>query len=193
MVSLARASFGNRPAQGSSSIKDPEGLHLRMPRLEDTDARTPAYLPSTISRYRVSLVYDHDTPYADAHRITDPSVAAEYVHTLLHGAVQETMGSVLLDTRNRAIGHHIAYRGALNRIAVEPRGLLVPALLANAAGFMAFHNHPSGDSTPSVEDIAFTRRLDQAADIVGLRFIDHIVVGQPPTYTSLRNSGYIQP
>jgi hypothetical protein len=64
-----------------------------------------------------------------------------------------------LDVRNRAIGYQLAYIGTLARAAVEPRGIFSAALLAYAAGIILFHNHPSGDPSPSAEDLAFTRRM----------------------------------
>ncbi|MGH7567750.1 MAG: JAB domain-containing protein [Gemmatimonadales bacterium] len=58
-------------------------------------------------------------------------------------------------------------------------------MLANAAGIVLFHNHPSGDPTPSADDLAFTRRVAVASETVGVRLIDHIIVGEPPRFTSL--------
>jgi DNA repair protein RadC len=52
-----------------------------------------------------------------------------------------------------------------------------------------FHNHPSGDPAPSAEDLAFTRRLAEAGEILGIRLLDHIIVGEPPAYVSLRRRG----
>jgi DNA repair protein RadC len=111
------------------------------------------------------------------------------IRPLVENEPYEVMGALMLDTRHRAIGYEIAYRGTLNRAAVEPRGLLVPALLSNASGLIAFHNHPSGDPTPSAEDLAFTRRLADAGEIVGVRLLDHLIVGEAPKYISLRSRG----
>jgi DNA repair protein RadC len=70
------------------------------------------------------------------------------------------------------------YRGTLDRAVVEPREILKRALVASAAGVIVYHNHPSGDPSPSREDREFTRRLASAADVLGLRLLDHIVVGR---------------
>jgi DNA repair protein RadC len=99
------------------------------------------------------------------------------------------MGAIFLDTRNRAIGHQIAYIGTLARAAVEPRGIFSAALLANAAGIVLFHNHPSGDPSPSAEDLAFTRRMADAGELLGIRVLDHIVVGEAPRFVSLKRRG----
>ena len=77
---------------------------------------------------------------------------------------QEIMGALFLDTRNRLLGEQEVYRGTLNRAAVEPRAVLKEALLRDAAGFVLFHTHPSGDPSPSAEDLAFTRRIAQSGN-----------------------------
>ncbi|HNU83642.1 MAG TPA: JAB domain-containing protein, partial [Thermoanaerobaculia bacterium] len=86
-------------------------------------------------------------------------------------------------------GHQLAYIGTLTRAAVEPRGILTAALLVNAAGILLFHNHPSGDPSPSAEDLAFTRRMAEACQVVGIRLVDHIIVGEAPAFVSLRQRG----
>ena len=88
-----------------------------------------------------------------------------------------------------AIGHQLAYIGTLTRAAVEPRGILTAALLSNAAGILLFHNHPSGDPSPSAEDLAFTRRMAEAGEVVGVRVVDHIIIGEAPAFVSLRQRG----
>lgn len=87
------------------------------------------------------------------------------------------------------IGYCVAYRGTLSRAAVEPRGLLVPPLLANAAGVVLFHNHPSGDPTPSAEDRALTQRTREAGELLGLRVHDHLILAPPARWRSLREMG----
>jgi DNA repair protein RadC len=112
--------------------------------------------------------------------------AARFLHGVLDDAHQKVMGALLLDCRTRAVGYHIAYRGTLSRAAAEPRGLLVPALLANASGIIVFHNHPSGDPSPSSEDVAFTARLASAGEVVGVELLDHLIIGERPSYVSLK-------
>lgn len=99
------------------------------------------------------------------------------------------MGAIFLDVRNRAIGHQLAYIGTLSRAAVEPRGILSAAPLTNAAGIILFHNHSTGDPCPSREDVAFTRRMDQDGEILGIQLLDHIVVGEAPAFVSLKQRG----
>jgi DNA repair protein RadC len=99
---------------------------------------------------------------------------------------QEVMGAFLLDTRGRLLAERELYRGTINRAAVEPREVLKEALLAGAVGVVLFHTHPSGDPTPSLEDLEFTRQLADACKVVGLKLMDHLIVGHAGSWTSLR-------
>jgi DNA repair protein RadC len=159
------------------------------PPLGESELPSPAAEPyATSSRYRLMLVREAEAPYAAEH-CAFPAQAARLLHNVVEGWDREIVGALFLDTRNRAIGHTIAYVGTLNRTSAEPRGLIVPALLVNAAGLIVFHNHPSGDPSPSAEDLAFTRKLQEASEAVGLRLVDHIVLGDQPAFVSLRERG----
>ena len=96
-------------------------------------------------------------------------------YLLLRYAVrdQEVMGALYVDVRNRVVGEGEVYRGTLSRTSVEPREVLRLALLKGAAGLIVFHTHPSGDPTPSLEDLRFTRRLADAAAALGVGLVDH--------------------
>ena len=101
---------------------------------------------------------------------------------------QESTGVLLLDSRHRLLKDAECYRGTIDRAVVEPREILKSALLEDAAAMILYHNHPSGDATPSSEDLEFTRRLKKAADLVGVRLLDHVVVGREGS-VSLRERG----
>ena len=90
---------------------------------------------------------------------------------------RERFISILLDNKHRLIGIEEISVGSLTQTVVAPREVFKAIILANAAAFMVLHNHPSGDPTPSQEDIAITRRLREGADLFGIRFLDHIVIG----------------
>jgi DNA repair protein RadC len=109
----------------------------------------------------------------------EPRLVKESLRQSQGDGTQERTGALFLNARNRLLRHDPEiYRGTLDRAVVEPRELLKRALLANAAGLIVYHNHPSGDPTPSREDREFTRRLASAAESVGLRLLDHIVVAR---------------
>jgi DNA repair protein RadC len=111
--------------------------------------------------------------------LNEPSLVKEYLRRARGDGAQERTGVLYLNARNRLLKDDPEiYRGTLDRAVVEPREILKRALLANAAGLILYHNHPSGDPSPSREDREFTRRLSAAAESVGLRLLDHVVVGR---------------
>lgn len=115
-----------------------------------------------------------------------PEAVADYLGLRYSCRDQEVMGVLYLDTRQRLMGESEVFRGTLNRAAAEPRSILKHGLLRDAAGFILFHTHPSGDPTPSSEDLAFTRRVADAGDIVGVRLVDHLIIGGSGRWVSLR-------
>lgn len=118
-----------------------------------------------------------------------PAAVASYL-TLRYGTRdQEVMGALFLDVRNRLLGEQEIYRGTLARATAEPREVLKEALVRGAAGVVLFHNHPSGDPTPSLEDVAFTRRTAEAGDAIGVKLIDHMILGSAGRWVSLKERG----
>ena len=106
-----------------------------------------------------------------------PESVARYL-TLRYGHHdQEIMGALYLDVRNRLIAEREIFRGTLSRAAVEPRAILKEGLLRSAFGFILFHTHPSGDPSPSTEDLTFTRRVADAGELLGVRLLDHMILG----------------
>ncbi len=116
-----------------------------------------------------------------------PEAVADYLALRYSRRDQEVMGVLYLDSRQCLMAEaEEIFRGTLNRAAAEPRSILKRGLLQDAASFVLFHTHPSGDPTPSAEDIAFTRRVAEAGDIVGVRLIDHLIIGGGGRWVSLR-------
>jgi DNA repair protein RadC len=142
--------------------------------------------PQTITRYRVGLVRESAVPYDEPINCGDPDRAARFIHRVLESYDREVVGALFLSHSHRATGHTLAYIGTLTSASAEPRGLLVPALLANAASIIMFHNHPSGETIPSRDDNALTKKVIAAGDILGVKVLDHIIIGEPPHYASLR-------
>jgi DNA repair protein RadC len=114
-----------------------------------------------------------------------PGDVVRYLVLRYHQRDQEVMGAVFLDARNRLLGDCELYRGTLHRAAVEPREILKECLLRGAAGVVLFHTHPSGDPSPSTEDMLFTRRMEGAAEVVGVALVDHLVIGNAGRWRSL--------
>ena len=108
---------------------------------------------------------------------------------------KEHLHVLLLNSRLKIIGFHLVSMGSLTETSSHPREVLRPVILAGAYGFVLTHNHPSGDPSPSRGDDLFTRRLIEAADLLVLKFLDHVVIGQPETgrnaYYSYREAGIV--
>lgn len=105
---------------------------------------------------------------------------------------------ILLDRKNHPLGRHVVSSGTLTSSLVHPREVFKPAILGSAASIIVSHNHPSsGDPAPSAADIQVTRQLRDAAKILGIDLLDHVIVGDAkadPTglgYYSFRNSGLL--
>lgn len=144
---------------------------------------------STVCRYRLVLVREPGSAYAQPVPCSNPDAVARFLHGVLAGFDREVVGVLFLDGRTRAIGHTFAYVGGLNRSIVEPRGVFAPAMLANAASVILFHNHPSGDPSPSRDDLKVTEEIAAAGRLLGIRLLDHVILGEAPLYLSLRAQG----
>jgi len=132
--------------------------------------------------------------------IRDPEAAYRLLRPLLTAATggdaQESFMIILLDTKNKPIGiPRECTRGLLDTSPVHPREVFREAVRESAASVILGHNHPSGDPTPSKEDCDITRRLVDAAKILGIRVVDHIICGRPspetPGYVSLREKNLV--
>ena len=115
-----------------------------------------------------------------------PDSVANYLRLRYSQQDQEVMGALYLDVRNRLIAERELFRGTLTRAAVEPRAILKEGLLRSASGFILFHTHPSGDPAPSEADCYFTQRMTEAGELVGIRLVDHVILGSGGRWISLR-------
>jgi DNA repair protein RadC len=96
-----------------------------------------------------------------------------------------------LNAKNRLIGYEVISSGSLSMSIVHPREVFKAAILNNSAGIICAHNHPSGDPSPSREDISITKRLKEGADLLGISFLDHIIVGHGGRFSSLADMGHV--
>lgn len=121
---------------------------------------------------------------------TPSSVAQYYMEDMRHQK-RESMKLLLLNTKSRLIGESDISKGTVNASIVSPRELFVEALQKNAVYIILLHNHPSGDPSPSREDILVTQRIHDAGEMIGIELLDHIIIGDN-RYVSLREEGVIQ-
>lgn len=116
-------------------------------------------------------------PPGERWQIRDPRDAAVYLMPRFGARSAEQFGIVLLDTKHRVMRVSVLTVGALDSVGVEPREVFREAMMGGATAIVAFHNHPSGDPTPSPEDVDLTRRLAAAGVLMGIDLVDHVVLG----------------
>ena len=104
----------------------------------------------------------------DVRRLLGPEMA---------GLAQEQVRVLLLDTAHRVVGQRVIYQGNVRAVLVRPAEVLRPAVVAAIPRLIVCHNHPSGDPMPSAEDRALTRALVDAADLLGIQLLDHVIFG----------------
>jgi DNA repair protein RadC len=126
--------------------------------------------------------------YADKYCIRSPQDVAQLLMAEMCHLEQEHFVVLLLDARNRVLGQHTAYIGSLNSTHVRIAEILREAIRRNAAALIVAHNHPSGDPTPSPEDVELTRQLAAAGDMMDIELLDHLIIGQA-RFISLKERG----
>jgi DNA repair protein RadC len=127
--------------------------------------------------YEILNVSEDVTSYfTTGTRYTAPQQVYEAFRFLME-ETKEMFITLHLDGKNRIICVDLVSVGSLNQSIVHPREVFKTALLSNAAAVLLIHQHPTGDPSPSSEDIAITRRLKEAGEILGLKVLDHIIIG----------------
>lgn len=130
---------------------------------------------------------------ATAHKLLDfsapESIANYYMEDMRHER-QEVLKLLLLNTKAKLVGETNISKGTINSAIISPRELFVEALQKNAVSIILLHNHPSGDATPSKEDVLITRRILDAGKLIGIDLLDHIIIGDN-CYISLSEQGLI--
>ena len=126
--------------------------------------------------------------------IDSPAAAADELREEVRSENREVFLLLLLNTKNGLIRKTTVSSGSLNASVVEPREVFLEAIKASAASMILAHNHPSGDPTPSSEDIAITKRLVKVGETLNIAVLDHIILGRrtitrPQDYTSLKELG----
>lgn len=126
----------------------------------------------------------------EKYTIRSPEDAANYVMEELRFLNQEHFVCVYLNTKNQVIHKQTVFIGSLNSSIVHPREVLKEGIRRSAASFVCFHNHPSGDPSPSREDIDVTKRLAECGKLIGMEMLDHLIIGDKK-YISLKEKGYV--
>lgn len=150
------------------------------------DKKEPAKRINVVS---IKMVKESSILY-DIRRIQAPKDAVELGKRFLEESDREQLLVCCLDTKNQPTAINVVSVGNLNTSVVHPREVFKPAILSNSASIILFHNHPSGDPTPSKEDTNITERLTECGNILGIKLIDHIIIGDN-SYYSLKEKGII--
>lgn len=120
----------------------------------------------------------------------NPASIAEYFMERMRHEEQELMICMMLDTKNHLLGEEIISKGTVNSSLVSPRDLLLTALRYRAVYIILVHNHPSGNPTPSADDIHLTTKMMEACNLIDIPLLDHIVIGDQQ-YISFREEGLL--
>ena len=138
--------------------------------------------------YKIMLIRDGSIAVKPTDAISNSATVVEIVRAYLAGVDREHCIILMLDSKNKMIGINTISVGSLSSSIAHPREVFKPAILCNAAAIIIAHNHPSGDPTPSHEDRIVTDRLFWAGELLGIRLLDHIVIGEP-THFSFADTG----
>lgn len=122
--------------------------------------------------------------------IRSPEDAAAYLMTDMASLTQEHFVALFLNVKNEILHKETIFIGSLNSSIVHPRELFREAVKRSAASIICAHNHPSGNPTPSPEDIEVTKRLTEAGAVMGIELLDHIIIGDHQ-FISLKEKGYM--
>ncbi|MBH9967095.1 DNA repair protein RadC [Bacillus sp. V3] len=128
--------------------------------------------------------------FDDRYSIRSPEDGANYVMNDMRFLAQEHFVCLYLNTKNQVLHKQTIFIGSLNASIVHPREVFKEAFRRSAASIICVHNHPSGDPTPSREDIEVTKRLVECGRIIGIDILDHLIIGEKK-FISLKEKGYL--
>lgn len=143
-----------------------------------------------VPRYTISLVREGSVDVENK-IARDSTTTRDILAPLFEGLDREQCMVMMLDAKHQAIGINVVSIGSLTVSIVHPREVFKPAILLNAAAVIVAHNHPSGDTAPSEEDHALTKRLQEAGACLGIPLLDHLVLGDDGTFWSFADQGLL--
>lgn len=113
----------------------------------------------------------------------EPEVIYDIASKILEGEAQENILVFALDVRLKIAGITAVTKGLVDASLLHAREVFRPAILANASGIILVHNHPSGDPSPSREDENITKKMREAGNVLGIRLVDHVIIGEGSYYS----------
>ena len=136
------------------------------------------------------VIKESSEPFA-FYTIRSPEDAQKLAMHHIADEDREVFLVMCLNTKNQVVALHRAHVGSLNASIVSPREVMKPAILNNACSIIVSHQHPSGDPSPSREDLEVTKRLKEVGQILGIELLDHVIVTYTGKCVSLKEKGYI--
>jgi len=152
----------------------------------------PGMTPLRVARLQavLELARRVQTTEPSRPRINTPADVAALLMPEMSGLDHEQMRVVLLSTKNEVKGIHLVYQGSIHTTVIRVAELFTEAIRANVPSIVVAHNHPSADPTPSTEDVAVTREIVKAGQLLDIEVLDHLVIGgSPARFTSLKERG----
>ena len=131
------------------------------------------------------------TDKGNRQRISSPEAAYELIYPMVRDERIEHFIALLLDTKNHLLKIEKVSKGSVNANIVHPREVFRPAILEGAASIIVAHNHPTGDPTPSQNDIDITRKLKETGTLCGIELYDHLIIGDSK-FLSMKEQGLMQ-
>jgi DNA repair protein RadC len=128
-----------------------------------------------IRSFNVEIVRDPEQ--GNPHALRDSTSVALLARRMIPDDDREHFGIFCLNNKHRLIGYHEVSVGSLSNSIVHPREVFKPLILAGSAAFICVHNHPSGEPAPSPDDADITRKLKAGAELLSVRLLDHVVIG----------------
>ena len=185
VLQVAQELLAKYSSEGLGSI-----VNLPIKELMQIEGIGPAKIATLLASIELGLRLAKN-PSANKYTIRTPEDVANYAMPRLRYEKREHFAILLLDTKNHVMSFPDISIGSLNASIVHPREVFRSAISSSASSIVLVHNHPSGDPTPSREDIQITKRLVEAGKIIDIEILDHIIIGDNK-YTSLKEQGMLK-
>ena len=137
---------------------------------------------------RLQAIKERFVPYGMEGNIDTPEKVVSMVGRMLKNADREHLLVISVDAKAKPVCIEIVGIGTLSDLHVEPREIFKHSILSNASAIIMVHNHPSGDVTPSPDDLSITKRIRKVGTLLGINILDHIIVGDNEAFTSLKDT-----